>query len=119
MKIKKTIDVALIISVIVFIGSSVDMIIRNFRHKGFEAAIPVTILGLIVAFLIFGAINIKKKWLGAVCGILLIAIFVFAGYQSTFSSNKDAMLAFFIYVIACVLIVLFGILRHKIRNKSN
>ena len=115
---KKFVNAALIVFAIVFIGSSIDMVMRNFRYNGFEAAIPVAILGVIVALLMFGATSQKKKWIGAVCGILLIAILAFAFYQSTFSSNKDAMLAASIYAIACALIVLFGSLRRKLRIRD-
>ena len=114
MKNKLLINIILVISSIVFVALSLLMIMRNIP-LGIPSVIIMTILNALAITLLIVAISHKRKWLIMSCRVLFIAWLVFAINLSFSSANEDATLIMTIYAVSGVLIMLFGILRHKIK----
>ena len=112
MKNKTLYNIALAIFAIVFVGLSVNMVIRNIP-LGVLSVVLVSALNVLVITILIATVNQRKKWLAIICRLLFIAWLLFAIYWGTYSANEDAVLLKTIYAITGFLTMLFGIIRNK------
>jgi len=121
MKNKNVSNIIFIISMLIVIGISLEVIIvRNLLVSGALSALVVGAMYAAAATLLIVAAHIKKlRAVAWVCRIMVVGWLVFAFISSFSSANEDATLVAILYILAAVSAMVFGVLRHKIHNKDN
>jgi len=121
MKNKNVPNIIFIISMLIVIGISLEVIIRrNLLVSGVASALTIGAMYAIAATLLIVAAHIKKLRVVAwICRIVVSGWIVFALSMAPSSANEDAILVAVIYTTAAVSAMVFGALRHKKQNKDN
>jgi len=120
MKNKNTPNIIYIISVLIFTGIAIEVIVvRNFLVSGVVSALVVGALyALSIALLIIAACTKRKLW-AMICRIIVIGWLAFVVITSFSSANEDATIIATILTIAAVSAMVFGALRHKVCRKDS
>jgi len=115
MKNKNAPTIIFIISMLIVIGISVEVIImRNLLVSGALAAIIVGAMYTVAAILLIAAACIRKlRVMTWICRIMIVGWLIFAFISSFSSVNEDALIIATIYIIAAILAMVFGELRHN------
>ena len=107
-------NIILIISILIFTGISVLMVVRNIPFGIVAVLIVVVCTVLSVTSLIVAAIQKSKIW-AIVCRVIVALWLLYLAVVSFVSpsENEDALLWMTIYVVAGILAMVLGMIRNK------
>ena len=112
MKNKKLSNIAIIISLLIFTGLGIVMVVRNIPY-GLIAVLWMGVINVLAVILLIAAVYIKKKLWAVICRIVFIGWLIYVFFGASVSANDDAILYAVAYAIAGILTIVFGIFRHK------
>ena len=120
MKNKNIPNVIFIISMLIYIGIAIEVIVvRNFLALGVASGLIVAALYVLSIALLIAASCIKSKMWAMLCRIAVIGWLAFVFITSFSSVNEDATIIAIILTIAAGLAMVFGVLRHKVCRKDS
>ena len=112
MKTKNLLNIMLSISMIIFTGLGIFMVVRNIPF-GIAAMLVMAVINALAVILLILAATLKRKLWASICRMLIIGWLIYAFIGASSSANEDATLFAAIYAITGVSAIVFGILRHK------
>ena len=120
MKNKNIPNIIFIISMLIYTGIAIEVIIvRNFLVSGVVSGLTVTAFYALSIACLIVATCIKKKLWATLCRIAVIGWLAFVFITSFSSVNEDATIIATILTIVAVSAMVLGVLRHNVQNKDN
>jgi len=120
MKNKNIPNIIFIISMLIYTGMAIEVIVvRNFIALGiWQGLVIAGLYTLAIACLVIAAYT-KKKLLAIICRITVISWQAYVFITSFTSANEDATILSIISTTITISAMVFGVLRHNVQGKNS